>query len=285
MTQPHLPPAIWFDILHAGFNSKTLPLSETSDLTIFNKWFLRAGYINFPFGISSDADRALVFQSDILDKIRQAGVDFLRFRWPDHFGGYQKNAGIRTPETNIPRLENWSEEKLDSDLRYKIRRAKRNGVKLRHATINDARSIFRSYQETILRHRGKVRYTEDYFLALCKQSIQQPALLILIAETTQGEFCGFNVSIYRAGLAYYVHGGIERHHAHLRPGFLLMNDAISSARDSGCHEFNFMPSPTNQPSLHQFKKKWGGATYDVLHFDHPLTPTGKFVKFAISSQR
>lgn len=281
MNQPHLPSTIWFEILSAGFNAQSQSLSTTSDLTIFRKWALRAGYVNFPFGVRTEADHAHLLQADTLHGIQQMGVDLLRVNWPDRFGGYANARAIRLPEANIPQLHAWSEDQLDSDLRYKIRRSKREGVRLRHATLDDANKVFRLYLQTVQRHGGRKRYSEAYFRALCRTSKHCPELVALIAETAEGEYCGFNISAYREGVAYYLHGGLEDRHAHLRPGFVLMNEAIALARDAGCHEFNFMPSPADQPSLLQFKKKWGAMAYNINHFDIPLSIKGRFIRAAL----
>jgi hypothetical protein len=273
--------AAWFSILHHGFAAQSFPLGGSANITVFKKYLLRAGYVNFPFGIRSEDDHARIMEPDTLEAIRLIGADLLRINWPQRFGGYAKLSSIRLPEASIFALNTWSEERLDSDLRYKIRRSKREGITLRPATVDDANFIFRMYLETVLRHGGNRRYTESYFHALCQTGTQQPGLVALIAEVPSGERCGFNISAYREGTAYYLHGGMDEKHAQYRPGFVLMGEAITRARNAGCHEFNFMPSPADQPSLVQFKKKWGAMVYEINHFDIPLNIKGQLMRAAL----
>ncbi len=275
MTDPNLPAADWSAILSQGFGAQTTPLVGSASVSVFSKYLLRAGYINFPFGIRNADEHAQIIHPDTIEIIRHMGIDLLRLNWPQHFGGYANVSGVLLPEVSIFRLDTWSEQQLDSDVRYKIRRSRREGITVRLATVDDAEFIYNTYLETIHRHGGKRRYTQAYFRALCEASTQQPMLLVLLAETRHGEPCGFHISAYRQGTAYYLHGGMCEQYAQYRPGYALMCEAIRSARDTGCHAFNFMPSPPNQPALVKFKRKWGGEMYEVKHIDTPLSTKGR----------
>ena len=56
--------AAWFSILHCGFSAQSFPLGGAANITVFKKYLLRAGYINFPFGIRSEDDRARIMEPD-----------------------------------------------------------------------------------------------------------------------------------------------------------------------------------------------------------------------------
>lgn len=285
MSEQNIDTAAWFSILQQGFAAQSFPLGGSANITVFKKYLLRAGYVNFPFGIRSEDDHARIMDRDTLDSIRSMGVDLLRINWPERFGGYANLHSIRLPEASILELGAWSEERLESDVRYEIRRARREGITIRQARHEDAEFVSSAYQETVLRNQGTPRYTTAYFHALLKTSETQLGLLSYIALTPNEEPCGFVITAVRNGVSHYLHAGMRDSFRHLRSGYALMSAAITSARDIGCHEFSFMTSPANQPSLVKFKKKWGGTLYEINHFDIPLNIQGRLMNVALHLRR
>ncbi len=272
----------WFDILKAGFSADSIVLSDDLNLTIFQKFIFRAAYANFPFGIRTNKALEQIHSTETDHQLRKAGIDLLRINFPENLSTAHQ-PGIILPEAAISDLKNWAEDNLDSGLRYKLRRARREGVAVREATAHDATWIHATYAETIRRNHGNLRYNLVYFQALC--GTKSPGLSILIALSPQGERCGFIVTARHNAIAYYLHGGYETKNAKYRPGFVLMRAAIEQARDAGCDSFNFMTSPTNQTSLVDFKEKWGADLYQINHLDYPLNLKGRVTEALLRLRR
>ena len=55
---------------------------------------------------------------------------------------------------------------------------------------------------------------------------------------------------------------------------------VRMARDAGCESFNFMSSPADQPSLVQYKEKWGGETRAQRTYTLRLSAVYSIFRFA-----
>jgi lipid II:glycine glycyltransferase (peptidoglycan interpeptide bridge formation enzyme) len=189
---------------------------------------------------------------------------------------------LRLAETVIHTLAAWREENLDGDVRYEIRRSRREGVTIRPVSLSDARFMFESYRDTVKRHEGRLRYTQPYFEALCQFSqTPPPGISGLIAETSERMPCGFLVTAQSGADAYYLHAAFDHAQASGRPSYALLCAAITQARNNGSRCFNLMASPVNQPALVRFKEKWGGQTGPLLNFDIPISRLGHLARLGL----
>ena len=167
---------------------------------------------------------------------------------------------IETPETAITGLQNWEIRDASNNVRRDLKKARNSGLEFLESAGPDlADSVYALYRDTIHRHKGSLRYSHAYFSNLLRLSQAEPKLRVSVALDA-GDVVAFNVSAIDGPGSYYLHGGMNPDASSNRPGALLMSAAIHWAREAGCESFNFMSSPADQPSLVQYKEKWGGET-------------------------
>jgi lipid II:glycine glycyltransferase (peptidoglycan interpeptide bridge formation enzyme) len=220
-------------------------------------------------------------QPETRQTLKKMGADILRFSVPESLAQGEGNYGLSLPETCIINLADWSEQGLDSDVRYKTRRARREGIQTRPIRVSDASFMYELYRLTVNRHEGRLRYTPRYFSAICNLLESSQDVYGLIAETPEQKPCGFIVTARADDTTYYLHGGFDPANANNRPGYVLMCAAIKLARDNGCVRFNLMSSPENQPTLVRFKEKWGGQTQPLFNLDIPISKFGQIAHLGL----
>ncbi|MFZ1640570.1 MAG: GNAT family N-acetyltransferase [Candidatus Contendobacter sp.] len=251
----------WGAVLEQGFGARTIimPGETPIQFTLFRAGPFCLAYAEFPIGLSDPNTILLMKAPETHLFLKERGAHALRFT--AYVDDRQTNAGdVILPETVIENLSEWKEEALEPDVRYKTRRARREGLITRPATAADAEIIFTQYSGTVAHHGGTQRYTKAYFDALVALSERDPRVFARVGETPGGEVCGFIAVAHDGVTSHYLHGGFDRYHANLRPGYGLMTEAIVAARDRGALRFNLMASPADQPALVKFKEKWGGVT-------------------------
>ncbi len=275
----------WFDVLNRGFGAGSQWVAESVAATFFRFGPLCLAYANFPIGIRSPDALTAIMQSATRIALKDAGADILRFSTLETLEIKAEKHGVRLPETWIGDLANWTENGLDGDVRYEIRRSRREGITIRPATMTDARFMFELYRATVKRHAGRQRYTLRYFETLCRAFESSPNLRGLIAETAQQLPCGFVVTAGSDMDTHYLHAGFDPLYSHARPGYALLCAAITHARDAGCSRFNLMASPADQLMLVRFKEKWGGRTQYLVNVDIDITNIGRIAHLALKARK
>lgn len=188
--------------------------------------------------------------------------------------------GLSLPESAIPDLSAWplrNQRKIRKDLALGVR----HGVKLCNATPDDATTIFSIYEQTVSRHRGRLRYNLDYFKALTLMSAGCEDVQVRLARDQQ-KAIGFCVTVKQADRGYYLHAGVAEGCRHLGAADLLADDAIRWAISRSCRSFSMMASPQDQPGLHKFKQKWSeeDGQWTTIHMPHGVL--GRLTELVLS---
>jgi len=270
----------WFSVLDYGFGARSLVMPSTPPIafTIFKGGPFRLAYTNFPVGAVTAEEMSLTKSDDTIQFLRMHGVHIFNFVTSHLTDRISQSEVIYLPETIIENLMEWEESRLPSDVRYEVRRSRREGLRVREAGVEDAENLYLLYKDTISRHGGNIRYTLKYFQALVALAEHDHHLDCRVGlPPDQDTPCAFIIVVYDGDTAYYLHGGYDAHYARLRSGYGLISLAIAKARDSGCRAFNLMASPADQPALVKFKEKWGGITRQVITHRSPLNFTGKLL--------
>jgi lipid II:glycine glycyltransferase (peptidoglycan interpeptide bridge formation enzyme) len=259
-----------------------MPLETPLAFTLFGVGPFRLAYANFPIGLVTVEETLALTTPDVAHFLRSHGAQILNFSTPHKINNMNNFKGTYLPETLIENLENWEESRLPADVRYKVRRSRREGLQVRKTTIKDSKYLYAFYKATIARRSGQMRYNLEYFQALTTLAEHDQHLNCTVAfSADRNEPCAFIVTAYDGDTAYYLHGGYDARYAHLRSGYGLMSLAIAHARDCGCKKFNLMASPLDQPALVKFKEKWGGKTRQTITYHEPLGFAGKLLFVAI----
>lgn len=271
----------WFTVLQQGFGVHKIIVSSEEvpvAFAIFRVGPFRLAYANFPIGLVTIEELNTTIKSDTIQLLRERGIHILNFTTRYEITSCSKIENISLPETVIENLVNWEESRLPSDMRYKLRRSKREGLRIRKAHTGDYKSLHKIYIDTVDRHQGQVRYSLKYFQALTTLAEDNENLDCRVALAADSDNpCGFIVVAHDGEIAYYLHGGYDLRYARLRSGYGLMSLAIAYARDKGCKTFNLMASPVDQPDLVKFKEKWGGVTHQITSRREALNVPGKLL--------
>ena len=271
----------WLDVLNTGFGAYSRRINDLLTATVFRAGPLSVAYVNFPIGIRTPEAQVSVEQSDTRRALEEMGGDLLRYSVPETLVQGQNSSVLSLPETCIFDLSKWSEETLDGDVRYEIRRSRRENTTIRPARIADARLMFDLYLQTISRHDGRKRYTQRYFEALCQLAESTPVLCCNVAETANGIPCGFVITAKHGDDTFYLHAAFDRKHSQTRASYALLATAIAQARESGSTCFNLMASPAHQKTLVNFKEKWGGQSHLLHNFDIPISAIGQIARLGL----
>jgi CelD/BcsL family acetyltransferase involved in cellulose biosynthesis len=174
------------------------------------------------------------------------------------------------PETAIADLQDWDISRVSKNRKRDLNRARRSELTVVDAiTANDGARLFELYLETLRRNRGTVRYNAEYFGRLVELASTHENLRVLLAKRDQA-IAAFVVVARQGATACYLHGATDWSMRDYRPTAVLFNDAIEWAKTAGCQCFNFMSSPKDQPSLTQYKEKWGAETREHRTYSLPL---------------
>jgi CelD/BcsL family acetyltransferase involved in cellulose biosynthesis len=160
-----------------------------------------------------------------------------------------------------------------SQVRRSIRRAERDGVRVRVATgLDDMRSYFGLHVAT-RRRLGVPSQPRRFFDAVWHEMIAPGHGELLLAECAGAPIAGM-VLLRGARTVTYKYGASLADGWQHRPNHALFWHAIRDATDRGYRTFDFGRSDTADQGLRSFKASWGAAeaplTYTVLA-DDPVT--------------
>ena len=260
----------WHQVLQKGLGCKTWYAwdEETTAgvaISVFHVGPFRIGYLGFPIGGILNGDSLSL---SLLQGLQQAN-------WPERphllrlpvsaFAGSSSHPPFHqvssTPETAIIDLPSWDLNRI-TKLRRDINKAMRSNFELRHLREEaSSESIYNLYQSTVKRHSGNMRYTQEYFDALLKLTLENPNIYCLGAFKEE-KLAGFLIAALNSKTAYYLHGAIDTNQKKYGASDWLLYHAIRWAQTEDMNCFNFMSSPSNQIGLVRYKEKFNAITCD-----------------------
>ncbi|WP_153021684.1 GNAT family N-acetyltransferase, partial [Rhodanobacter sp. FW510-T8] len=159
-------------------------------------------------------------------------------------------------ETVIPDLGLWparNARKLKKDRAF----AARGKMRVASLDSSQAGDVGLLYRDTVVRHKGSLRYQEDYFRAVIELSTQTVRVLARGAFDEAGCLAGFAIFGLDGSTAHYLHGGVADSARSHGVSDLLLSDAMDRVIELGAESVTLLPSPEKQPGLVAFKHKWG----------------------------
>lgn len=258
---------LWQQHLNRAFACRTLygrhqPTDALFTITVFRVGLFNIGYLGFPVGSTSLSPAAI-------NKLQSADypvpVHILRFS-PSAFssGVFNQDTTLdltatTVPETAITDLQAWDMAHLPK-LKWGIKRANRSGLDIQETqSVSHAEYLYGLYKATIQRHAGSLRYPPAYFSGLVELS-QKTGLVHCLLALQGDRIAGFIVTVQHGKTVYDLHSGFDPVFRTHRVLDKLIYEAIQQAQQGGAQCFNLMASPADQPSLVQFKEKWGATT-------------------------
>lgn len=282
----------WQGLLEQSFGARSIYAWDDNAgcgaaVTVFRAGPFQVGYIGFPVGgaVGGPGDLAALVRTW---RDQTAVPVPVCVRIPISSSSDQAHPDlpcVETPETAILDLPSWSLGSTSSNIRRDLKKAEGAGLEVSDVVdVAAAARMFGLYQATIDRQRGSMRYSRRYFERLAGLAGEDDRLRVTVARQAD-RIVAFNVAARDGTTGYYLHGGIDWSARDLRPGTLLMRNAIEWAQTAGCTSFDLMSSPPGQASLTQYKEKWGGATRIHRTYTQALKSTYSLFKLAERAYR
>lgn len=276
----------WQAMLKRAFSVQPLYLYQPEAeiawaVTVFKAGPFRVGYVGFPAGQALNGALTDTMAQSLQQATWPYRLDLLRL----NSSLFVESMNLVVPykaalETVLP-LENWSRNDLPARVRRDVRQAEKSGVLVKEAT-KDADVFFTNlYQKTVRRHGGSIRYTRTYFRELLKMTATRSQLRAWIAILADKPIA-FLVAVHDGKTVFYLHGAFDWEYRRHQASDLLFYNAINWAKERGATQFNMMSSPVSQPSLVEYKEKWGGVTSELRTYDWSFNPiTRHLLRYAM----
>lgn len=271
----------WGEVLLSGFNAKRFyiwdgEIEAGTALTIFKRGPFRMGYLGFPFFDMNIEDlekyqlnRMLAAISRMPKKPHLIRVPLSAFSQTKVvIDGAKSNTTI---ETAIPSLDDWTIER-GATMRRDLKRAEK---KLQGVSVDQAGSgavLFDLHRQAVLRNKGKLKYTANYFNSLADEIRKGNVDAKVIANETLSCMV---ITVPHEGKTFYLHGGSTQAARKLSATDLLLKLSIDQAKQRKHTSFNLLFSSAEQLSLIKFKEKWGGISKEAKTFTIPTCFVGK----------
>jgi len=203
------------------------------------------------------------FRKRKIDQVRLAESPFLEPFHPETFKPVQAKVSV----LDLGRFDQRKiRESYRSEIRRAIRKAQRNGLRIKRATSKEEMKIFyRLYLSSMERNLAAAKYPLQWFYALYDGLIEQGKADILFA--VQGDqYAAGVVLIYSSSSIHYLHNGSEKAYLESRPNDLIIDDTIQKGVKEGKKLLDFMGSDPQDLSLLRFKEKWGSQSMDLYTY-------------------
>lgn len=207
----------------------------------------------------------------------------LRFNYGTVNGNFRKAASNILPSSTIFLDLHRDEEDLLRSMkpktRYNIGLARRRGVNVRTAEIDEIETWYELYRQTAQRNRirlHEIEYFRAILTARVRDAVSPAEVTLLIAEERNDPLAAMFLVISQ-NRAYYLYGASSTTRRDLMAPYAMQWSAITTARSRGCTEYDmFGVAPNPDPShpmhgLYRFKTGFGGSIYRTLGcWDYPL---------------
>ncbi len=167
--------------------------------------------------------------------------------------------------------------RMKQKTRYNLRLARKSGVTVRKATLDELPYLYVLYAETAARD-GFIIRPEEYYLEVWGQFLSKDLATALIAEV-EGELVAGLVLFHLGHKAWYVYGMSSSRHREKMPNYLLQWEAMRIAREKGCSKYDLWGAPDEFDSedgmvgVFRFKEGLGGQVVRTIGaWDLPIKP-------------
>lgn len=243
----------WCDEHSDGFASST-----------FKKGPFSIAYVGFPDGRRT-ISRAISDEkvlAEIVDSCLVLGVSAIRISGlrNTNFEADRYHTDEVT-ESDIENLATWEVGDLSSSVRRNIKKSIKSGVIVKNdVNVGNAGRMHSLYLDTVARHQGKARYTQEYFQALLNSATKQQSPLRVYSAYLEEELIAYAVTAIHQTRCVYLHGAQSFSHQNMRAMDAVFEKMITAAKLSGSEKFSFQASPKHQSGLIRYKEKWGAVS-------------------------
>jgi len=164
-------------------------------------------------------------------------------------------------------------KKLASQARTAIRRAKKSSLEVKSSAEPDdmATFLFRIFPSTVERARGLYGFRHpDSVLPLLIRLVNEQKMKLFLAADNGKAVAGALFLLHKQNVHWWI-GGSYQESWGLRPNELLMWSVIEWASESGYHNLDLGPAPSDQAhGLNTFKRHLGAEKSELVRFTLPV---------------
>ena len=229
-------------------------------------------YASIPYGhLIGERSHYSAFMPLLEKEFRRRGIDQVRSIESPFPEFYPLESFKRLPaRCTLLDLRGYDREKIwegyRNEVRRAIRKARKNGLRVKRATSKEEVKIFyRLYLSSMERNRAAAKYPLRWFDALYRNLIEQKTADFLFAMKNN-EYAAGIVLIYSQSSDHYLHNGSAEAYLEDRPNDLIVDYVIQKGVEEGKTTLDFMGSASDDLSLLRFKEKWGGRSMDVYTY-------------------
>ncbi len=166
--------------------------------------------------------------------------------------------------------------------RYNIRKATKNGIRVKEYGIEYIKDWYNLYQETAVRHHMPLQNPEFFSTILNNQDNSKKGVTVkMLMADIDGKFMSSMFLVLSKKRGTYLYGASTSNKNNLMASYALQWESIKIAKQWGCTEYDMFGSAPNLKSTHPlhgvhiYKKGFGGNLYHRMGcwdyvFNHKL---------------
>lgn len=203
-------------------------------------------------------------------------VNFKTAKW-----NLKKSVGDALPKNTFFLDLSQSEANLLGNMRYNtrynIKKAFRNGIRVKEYGIEHIADWYKLYQETALRHNMPLQNKEYFSTIISNQDCSKNGVSVkmLMAEN-EDQFLSSMFLVLSKSRGTYLYGASSSANQNLQASYALQWESIKISKEWGCDEYDMFGSAPNLKEthplhgVHVYKKGFGGDLHHRMGcWDYP----------------
>ncbi len=278
---------LWKNVIEDAFGHKPIYLFSRRKDTISGVLpmflikfpFLGSKLISLPYDIGSggiladDEESEVALIKHTIDLARDMNVNYIEFRYGAKQSVLPQLGLMEYEPVVISEMKLDTEEqvwkRIKSDHRKGIRKAKNRGIEVREA--NNLEDFLKFYQVYIrvFRDFGTPPYSANYFRILCQKLHSSQNVRLALAYKDNRCVGGLLLFYWKQTLISKFAVCLPEV-VPLRAYMPLYWWAIKLGLELNCNTLSWGTSPRNQPSLIEFKERWGAESRSAIFYNLPI---------------
>lgn len=204
---------------------------------------------------------------EIINLTKEKGADFLKIepQWEDKEDllisfNFKKGKEVQLSSTIILDISDDIDKILNKKVRYEIRKAKENGIKVKYGTIEDIENFYFIFENTSKVNNFPIRPMNYYRKIL---EIFKDKVLLIFAEY-ESKLIGTAFILCWNDTIYYLYAGTLKEYKFLPISYVLHEAAILWGKSLGCKKYDLWGISNKMPGVNRFKKNFGGRIVNFI---------------------